>query len=146
MAFKSLFIGIDQYKSPLISNLSCSARDAQMLHALFGDAFGDSESILLTNGDATRAAVVGKIKELQTSKPEDVVLIGFSGHGSDSHHLITYDADPLTLDLTALHLDELTDLFSHIPASNLILLLDCCFAGGAGAKVFHAPIATKAAI
>ena len=144
MAFKSLFIGIDQYQSPLISNLSCSARDAQMLHALFGDAFGDSNSTLLTNGQATRAEIVEGIKKLQKSNPEDVIVIGFSGHGSDSHHLITYDADPLTLDSTAIHLDELTELFSQIPSTNLILFLDCCFAGGAGAKVFHAPIATKA--
>ena len=82
---------------------------------------------------------------MQKAKPGDIVVIGFSGHGSDSHHLITYDADPVTLDSTAVHVDELTDLFSQIPAANLILFLDCCFAGGAGAKVFHAPIATGAA-
>jgi replicative superfamily II helicase len=57
--------------------------------------------------------------------------------------LITHDADPVSLDITAIHLDELTELFSRIPAHNLILFLDCCFAGGAGAKVFHAPVATK---
>lgn len=145
MTFKSLFVGIDQYESPLISNLSCSARDAQMLHALFGDTLGDSNSTLLTNKQATRAEILKGIQELQKCNPDDVVIIGFSGHGSDSHHLITYDADPLALDSTAIHLDELTDLFSGIPSSNLILFLDCCFAGGAGAKVFHAPVATKAA-
>jgi helicase len=36
-------------------------------------------------------------------------------------------------------------LFSRIPAKNVLLLLDCCFAGGAGAKVFHAPGALKGA-
>ena len=36
-------------------------------------------------------------------------------------------------------------MFSRIPAKNVLLLLDCCFAGGAGAKVFHAPGALKGA-
>src|ERR1700744_1398224 len=110
MAFKSLFIGVDQYQSSLISNLSCSARDAQMLHALFGDAFGDADSTLLINKQATKAEIIREIQKLQKSNPEDVVIIGFSGHGSDSHHLITHDADPLTLDSTAIHLNELTEL------------------------------------
>lgn len=144
MSFRSLFIGIDHYQSPLISDLSCAVRDAQALYGLFGDAFGTSDSVLLSNGQATRLAILQEIQNLQGAKPEDVVVIGFSGHGSDSHHLITYDADPIALDVTAIPLDELTDVFSHIPAANLILLLDCCFAGGAGAKVFHAPVATRA--
>jgi helicase len=143
MAFKSLFIGIDRYDSSLIPNLLCSVRDAQALYGLFCDSFGASDSTLLINGQATRNAIVAAIGELQQSEEDDVVVIAFSGHGSDSHHLITHDADPLSLDTTAIHLDELTDLFSRIPAHNLILFLDCCFAGGAGAKVFHAPIVTK---
>jgi len=145
MSFRSVFVGIDQYRSPLISNLSCSVRDAQAFHGLFGDAFGEANSLLLTNDQATRAAIIAALRGLQRTDPQDVVVIGFSGHGSDSHHLVTCDADPLRLDATAIHLDELTDLFSRIPARHLLLLLDCCFAGGAGAKVFHAPIATKAA-
>ena len=145
MAFRTLFIGIDRYQSRLISNLSCSVNDARALHALFADAFGETNSTLLINGHATRDAIMTSLSELQHCDPDDVVVIGFSGHGSDSHHLVTSDADPLRLDVSALHLDELTDLFSRIPARHLLLLLDCCFAGGAGAKVFHAPVATKAA-
>lgn len=145
MKFRALFIGIDRYASPLISNLSCSVRDAEALYGLFSDTFGSSESKLLANEQATRSAIVHEIKKLQAAEPGDVVVIAFSGHGSDSHHLITFDADPLALDATAIALDELTGLFAQIPATNLILLLDCCFAGGAGAKVFHAPVATRGA-
>lgn len=143
MAFKSLFIGVDRYESPLISNLSCSVRDAQALHGLFGDAFGVAESTLLVNEEARRATILRVLQDLQLCGPDDVVVLFFSGHGSDSHHLITHDADPLRLDETAIHLDSLTDLFARIPAKNVLLLLDCCFAGGAGAKVFHAPITAK---
>src|SRR2546426_749704 len=110
MAFKSLFIGIDKYQSPLISNLSCSVRDAMALHGLFGDAFGTAASTLLTNDQATRSNILKAIEELQHAAAEDVVVVGFSGHGSDSHHLITSDADPLALDITTIHLDDLTHL------------------------------------
>lgn len=134
MAFKSLFIGVDRYESPLISNLSCSVRDAQALHGLLGDAFGLAESTLLANERATKTAILAALHTLQRATPDDVVVISFSGHGSDSHHLITYDADPLRLDETAIHLDSLTDLFASIPAKNVLLLLDCCFAGGAAPR------------
>jgi len=102
MSFRSLFIGIDRYKSPLISNLWCAVRDAQALYGLFGDAFGISDSLLLTNEQATRAAILQAIKNLQRAKPADVVVIGFSGHGCDTHHLITHNADPIALDVVAI--------------------------------------------
>lgn len=143
MAFQSLFIGIDKYQSPLIGDLSCAARDAKALHALFADSFGAEGSELLTDAAATRQAIITAIEGLQSADHDDVVIISFSGHGSDTHHLITHDCDPLALDQTAIHLDEFTELFARIPAANLILLLDCCFSGGAGAKVFHAPTATR---
>lgn len=143
MDFRALFIGIDCYASPMVSNLSCSVRDARALYGLFSDTFGSSNAKLLVDEGATRAAAIDAIKTLHRSDPDDIVVIAFSGHGSDSHHLITYDADPLILDNSAIALDELTDLFTQIPARNLLLILDCCFAGGAGAKVFHPPIATR---
>lgn len=144
MKFKALLIGIDRYASPAISNLSCSVRDAQALYGLSVDTLGGDNVKLLVNEQATRGAILQGLDELRTAEPDDVIVIAFSGHGSDSHHLITHDADPLALDTTAIKLDELTELFSQIPAHNLLLLLDCCFAGGAGAKVFHAPVVMKA--
>jgi helicase len=139
MGFKGLFVGIDRYASPLISNLSCAVRDAQALYGLFSDSLGTSSSTLLVNEQATKAGVIRAVQDLH-AQPDDVVVLAFSGHGSDSHHLVTHDADPLTLDATAIHLEDLTDLFAQIQASNVLLILDCCFAGGAGAKVFHAPV------
>jgi replicative superfamily II helicase len=66
------------------------------------------------------------------------VVISYSGHGSDTHELITYDADRDDLASTCLSLDELTELVSAIPARQLVVILDCCFSGGAGAKVLRA--------
>src|ERR1700726_2836257 len=129
MTIKGIFVGVDRYASPLISNLSCSARDAQALYALFADTFGASGMTLLVNEQATRDALSSAMTDLQHASQDDVVIVMFSGHGSDTHHLITHDADPFTLNTTAIHLDELTELFARIPASNVLLILDCCFAG-----------------
>jgi replicative superfamily II helicase len=145
MAFHGLFVGIDRYHSPRISNLTCASRDAQALHALFADTFGQENAVLLINKEATSVAVRRQFEErLWRTVPEDVVVLAFSGHGADTHQLVTYDADPDNFEVTTIHLDELTRLFARIPARNVVLLLDCCFAGGAGAKVFHHDIAKKA--
>jgi helicase len=76
---------------------------------------------------------------LEGCDPEDTVVISFSGHGSDTHELVTFDAGPHDLSGTAVPLEELAAWFGRIPARRLILLLDCCFSGGIGAKVLHAP-------
>jgi helicase len=147
MKYYGLFVGIDRYSSKLIPDLSCCARDAEALHGLFSDTFGADNSIILMNERATKEAILAEFeKRLWKTESVDSAVLLFSGHGSSSHHLVTFDADPLALDATSIHLDDLTELFSRIPAHNVILLLDCCFAGGVGAKVFHPAYATKAAI
>ncbi len=136
MAFKGLFIGIDRYNSPRIKWLSCAKRDAVALHALFSDTLGEGAK-LLTDEQATRPAIEEHFKELTNSHKDDVVVIAFSGHGAETHHLVTYDTDKRHLSATSIPLDTLTDWFSKIPARQLICFLDCCFSGGMGAKVLH---------
>jgi helicase len=143
MAFRGLFVGIDKYTSPLIGDLTCSARDARALYGLFADSLGQDHCVLLTNGGATRDTLLGALDVLAGADPSDLVFIHFSGHGSDTHHLVTHDADPLDLDHSAIRLEELVEKFTAIPARNVILSLDCCFAGGAGSKVFHSPTAPR---
>src|SRR3954452_4875181 len=136
MAFRGVFIGVDRYSSPGIKWLSCAKRDAVALEALFGDTLGGMTR-LLADEAATRAGIEAAFAELTACAPSDTVVISFSGHGSESHELITYDADIYDLARTAVPLDTLTEWFSRIPAKRLIMLLDCCFSGGMGAKVLH---------
>lgn len=138
MAFHGLFIGIDRFASPEVNELTCAARDAEALYALFVDTLGDASAVLLTDQEATRNAIVEQLKtRLGSAAPDDVVVISFSGHGSDDHFLLTHDADLDEFPSTCIALDELVTLFSQIPARTVILILDCCFSGGAGARVFH---------
>jgi len=132
--FRGLFVGIDRYASPRISWLSCARRDALALHALFSDSLGDGAT-LLVDEEATAANIERALVELRAADPDDFVVIAFSGHGTDSHELVPYDTDPLTLATSSISLERLTELVSQIPSRRLLCVLDCCFSGGMGAKV-----------
>ncbi|HEV8191069.1 MAG TPA: DEAD/DEAH box helicase, partial [Ktedonobacterales bacterium] len=136
MHYHGLFVGIDHYLSPDIAWLSCAVRDATALHALFADTLGDGGE-LLSNEQATRAALQARFAALATCDPDDIVVLAFSGHGSPTHELVTADADVHALAQTAIPLAELTEWFARIPARQLICFLDCCFSGGMGAKVLQ---------
>lgn len=136
MAFHGLFIGIDRYASHDIDELNCARRDAVALEALFNDTFGGTTTRVVDE-EATRQRITAEFEALASCAPDDTVVIAFSGHGSDTHDLITYDADVGDLPNTAIPLDLIQEWFSRIPAKRLIFFLDCCFSGGMGAKVLH---------
>jgi len=134
--YRGLFVGIDTYASDRIPELRCAERDARALHALFADTLGDGAT-LLRGAAATKAGIEAELEALEKTKPDDVVVLAFSGHGSETHDLITYDTDPARIPATAIALDDLLERFKVIPAKRLICFLDCCFSGGLGAKVLH---------
>jgi len=134
--FHGLFMGVNRHLSPAVNELSFAERDARAMHALFTDTLGGGE--LLLGEQVTKDAVAGQLEALSTCESEDVVVISFSGHGSRTHELVTYDTDPSDLASTAIPLAHLTELFQTIPARHLICILDCCFSGEMGAKVLQA--------
>jgi replicative superfamily II helicase len=133
---RGVFIGIDRYRSPEISELRYAQRDARALHALFGDTFGDGAKLLLGE-KATKSAIEAQLAALAHADPDGFVVISFSGHGSETHELVTHDADVFDLEETCIPLDHLTEWFKEIPAQNLVCVLDCCFSGAMGAKVLQ---------
>jgi len=136
MAFKGLFIGIDRYASTEISELSCARRDATALHALFMDTFGGAGE-LLADEKATVPAVQGAFEQLARTAEDDVVVVAFSGHGTTTHELVAHDSDPYNLAATTISLTTLGEWCARIPARRLLIVLDCCFSGGMGAKALE---------
>jgi helicase len=133
---RGVFIGINRYRSVDINELRYAERDARALHALFTDTLGAGAG-LLVGEQATRAAIEEQFSLLREVGPDDFVVIGFSGHGSETHELVTYDADIGDLAATCIPLDLLTDWFKRIPSRQLLCVLDCCFSGAMGAKVLQ---------
>jgi helicase len=136
LAFKGLFIGIDRYASAEINWLTCASRDATALHGLFTDTLG-GDTKLLTDSQATVAAIRERFEELATASGDDVVVVAFSGHGTETHELVAHDTDPKNLPGTSIPLTTLGDWCARIPARRLLIVLDCCFSGGMGAKALH---------
>jgi len=143
MKFNGLFIGVDRYASTEINWLSFARRDAIALHALFTDTLG-GETTLLTDEKATVAAIRDGFERLAGSNADDIVVVAFSGHGSETHELVAYDTDPYDLTGTGLPLDTLGEWCARIPARRLLIVLDCCFSGGMGAKALEVAAVPRA--
>jgi uncharacterized caspase-like protein len=136
MAFKGLFIGIDRYAATEINWLSCASRDARALHALFTDTRG-GETALLNDEQATVAAIEERFGQLAGCSADDVVVVAFSGHGTETHELVGFDTNPSALTKTTIPLTRLGEWCARIPSRRLLIVLDCCFSGGMGAKALH---------
>lgn len=137
-----MFIGIDRYASPTINWLNCAVRDAKALCGLFTDNLGDNTKLLIDK-DATRANIELEFNKLSKCSNEDIVVIAFSGHGTETHELVTYDADRSNLTESCIHLDVLSKWLSRITASRLVFILDCCFSGGLGAKALQVDMSAR---
>lgn len=92
----------------------------------------------LTGPAAGRDAILKALEELATlTDPEATVVVYFSGHGytvttaiGEAYFLMPFGYDVSQLYKTAVSGKELTDRLAAIPARRLLLLLDCCHAGG----------------
>ena len=136
-----LFIGIDKYKAP-VNRLSCAVADATALAALFQDTLkGDVR--LLTDEDATAEQIRADLTRLQVAGTDDVVIISFSGHGTEDHRLVPVDIDTDDLPGSCIALTELAEALDAIPSRNLLVFLDCCFSGGFGGARVFAPASTR---
>jgi hypothetical protein len=110
---------------------------------------------VLTGEDATRAKIVTALETLaSTTNAESTVLVYFSGHGKQlsgaikSYFLMPYGYDSKDLSETAISGSEFVGLLRDIPAQKLLVLLDCCHAGGLsdldGFQVAKAPLPPEA--
>ncbi len=95
---------------------------------------------LLTGESATRERILGGLDTLsQSADPGSTVLVYFSGHGYQVasptgrfYYLMPYGYDLDRLYGTAVSGAEFTGRLRAIPARRLLVLLDCCHAGGVG--------------
>src|SRR4051794_9543029 len=116
---RGLFIGIDRYPAP-INRLSCARADAVALSALFRDN-SQGEIDLLTDASATRPNILAALDRLREASPDDLVVIGFSGHGTEDHRLVPVDADAYDLAGSCISLVDLAGYLDAIPAKQLVV-------------------------
>jgi replicative superfamily II helicase len=143
MAIIANFIGIDKHLDPKNRDLSGARRDATALWALFADSIEGISAKLLVDVDATLDRIRQVLDEtLGVASEDDVVILSFSGHGTHNHRLVAHNSAFDTLDQTTLPMDELAKRFRTSRARAIVCILDCCFSGGAPARVLEdSPVA-----
>ncbi|MDI9619265.1 MAG: caspase family protein [Candidatus Nezhaarchaeota archaeon] len=135
----AIVIGISDYQGSA-NDLECADDDARDFYRALVDVYGfDAGKVtLLVDGDATRGNIVGAINSLkEKASPGDEVVFFYSGHGARGRF---NDGDSEAVDeaivpwectAEALIWDgELASWFSGLEASRIILIFDCCYAGG----------------
>src|SRR5258708_32206053 len=112
---------------------------------LFSDTMG-GETVLLTDETSCASGAPPSMKNRvqRTSHVEPgqsviqaSVVGAFSGHGSETHEIVTYDTDPYDIPGTSIPLTSLGEWCARIPCRRLLVVLDCCFSGGMGAKALQ---------
>lgn len=138
MALLATFVGVGKYADSDIRDLVGATRDATALHALFLDTIPGSNPQLLIDYDATVANIRDALNAtLGAATEKDTVVFFFSGHGSHDHRLAASDTVLSRLAESSIGMDELAVSFKSTKAKAVLCILDCCFSGGAPAKVLE---------
>ncbi|MBL8554597.1 MAG: DEAD/DEAH box helicase [Phenylobacterium sp.] len=142
---RAAFIGIDRYRDPQVGDLNGATRDARALWAVLTDSIAGIDARLLTDDGATFATVNQALDEtLDAAGDDDVVLISFAGHGTPDHRLVVADTSATDIPNTTITMEDLAERFRRSRARAVVMLLDCCFSGGAPARVIDFGVLPRA--
>jgi len=142
----ALVVGIDHFLHPNIPTLHLSAKDARDFAAALENPqvgrFLPGTVTLLVNEDATLQRIRSEINRIgKVARPEDLVILYFSSHGSSKDmdiaadkgktgYIVTYDTDVEDLYPTAFSMKELKDVVdSRLNSGRVITFLDTCYSG-----------------
>ena len=139
----ALIIGIANYPQvrKLPQTIVKDARDiTSVLSAPSHCGYLQSNIQLMLDHQATAAGIRQAMAWLaQSVGRDDTAIIFFSGHGGRiergkqaTNYLLPFDCDPAKLKDTAISGEEFTNLLRNIQAQRLLVLFDCCHAGGIG--------------
>lgn len=135
----ALVIANGEYEHQSLQRLRSAPADAAALVDVLADpAIADFEVEVLT--DATAHEVLAAIEDrLSDVRPDDLVLLHFSGHGlkdeSGALYLAARNTRPDRLGSTAVPADFVQRSMNSCRARRLVLLLDCCYGGAFGRGV-----------
>lgn len=147
----AVVVGINKYQDPRIKDLFFARSDAEAFYRLLENINAKERHIqLILDENATKRDLSIAIGEElpRISKPEDVIILYFAGHGTPeinsgvddiSRYLVPYDADHRNIFSTAIDMElELYRWFERLKKPKLVIVfLDACFSGRAGGRSFR---------
>ena len=130
----ALIIGSDKYEDPKLAQLKTPAADSQALAKVLDDktigGFDEVKSLINQTETTVRRAVSAF---LTNKKPDDLVLLYFSGHGvlddRGRLYLALKDTQVNLLKATSIPSAFLADEMDSCRSKRQILILDCCHSG-----------------
>jgi Caspase domain len=130
---KALIIANDMYEQEALGNLLAPAADAEALRRVLGDPQIGDFAVQVVQNQAS-SVIEEQIEDLfSESRPDDVLLLHFSGHGlkSDSGELFFASSNtrPNRLGSTAVSADFVQRCMRDARSRSVVLLLDCCYGG-----------------
>ena len=130
---KALIVANDQYEQEQLRDLLAPAADAEALDRVLSDAqIGDFTVQVIRNQPSHDIAA--RIEDLfADSRPDDLLLLHYSGHGIKSESgelfLAASNTRPTRLRATAVSADFVLQCMRDSRSRSIVLLLDCCYAG-----------------
>lgn len=127
-------VSVSQYAQPAM-NLKYARKDGHDFALLMRENKRYTKVIIdtLFDADATRSKIEAVKNTLALSRPEDDVVLYFSGHGvldtAYNFYFATHDIDFSHPENSALPYERIEWLLDSIPAHNKLLLLDACHSG-----------------
>lgn len=142
----ALVIGISKFQDSSL-DLKYPAKDAKdFCDFLIEKAnFAPDHVKLLIDGQATRSRILTEIGDSwlpRLAKPNDLVVIYFSSHGSPSqmdlegmNYVVAHDTSRNALFGTGISLQDLSSIIqSRVHCDRIVLILDACHSGAANTK------------
>lgn len=134
MTRRAFLFGIDTYDR--FPHLTGCVNDAVSLAPLLAKHEDESPNFTVISRTSntsriTRSSVLGDLERL-LAPGADVALLYFAGHGQleqDDLHLVTQDGAPRD---TGLAFSKALKLIQESEVPEVLVILDCCFSGGAG--------------
>lgn len=141
----ALVVGISKFDNPAIPKLKYSAKDASDFYNYLineGNFKPDHVRVLLDE-QATQRRLLSELGSkflARVVKPDDLVVLYFSTHGSPGqldvrgrNYLVSYDSDPDDLFATGIEMQKLLDsIQGRVLTDRVLLVLDACHSGFAG--------------
>jgi len=138
-----LFIGVTLYTDPGVPDLTVCHKDAKTMADTLKTYGQLDEAIILVDKEATREKIEKAFEDLKRkSKPGDVVVIYWSGHGATcadvggdeadgiDEFLIPHDGDLKKVEETMVMDDALGRWIQELDGRQLIIIFDACHSGG----------------
>ncbi len=134
-----LSIGVDRYRDKNI-NLRYAAKDAKDLEEKIkaqSATLYNPQNIhyaRLTDAEATKANIVGKIEELAgVIKPGDSFILFVAGHGvllQNQYYVLTHDFNGQVSDENVISSNEIVEMSKKVKSLTQLFIFDTCHAGG----------------